>query len=291
MNYSLITTYPNIDLSSSTKSYLKKIFAFPMLEEDEEKELIAKCHSKNDMKAAQILVTSHLKLVAKIAIAYKYKGCELQLMDLISEGTLGLIEAIKKFDISKGCRLATYAIHHIKAKIYNFIMDSFSLVKLSSARVTKTLFGKYKQLMSASSDDEIELIAKEIDTSVENVYDMKQRMTLRDCSLNKKLNDENTEEWNDFLECNNETPEEKIITNEERKKFLTAIKIACEQTLNQEEKEIIYHRIISDNPLKLKDLASIYCVSSERIRQKQEIALTKIKNYLINNLNIQIKNF
>ena len=288
MNYNLVTTYLNIDSSSSTREYLKKIFAFPMLDENEERELMEKCQMQHDIKAAQKLVTSHLKLVAKIAMAYKYKGCELQLMDLISEGTLGLIEAIKKFNISKGCRLGTYAVHHIKAKIYNFIMDSFSLVKLSGARVTKSLFGKYKDLMSANSEDDLELIANEVVTSVKNVGEMKQRMTFRDCSLNKKLNDENNEEWNDFLECQNETPEEKIINYDEKRKFLTGIKIACEEALDREEREIIYHRIISDNPLKLKDLAFIYEVSSERIRQKQEIALNKIRNYLSNNMNFQI---
>ncbi len=288
MNYSIAKTHSNIDLSSSTREYLKKIFLFPMLEENEEKELMKKCQIENDMKAAQQLVTSHLKLVAKIAMAYKYKGCELQLMDLISEGTLGLIEAIKKFDITKGCRLATYAVHHIKARIYNFIMDSFSLVKLSGARVTKSLFGKYKELMSANSEDDLECIANEIDTSIKNVSDMKQRMTFRDCSLNNKLNNENDEEWNDFLECQNDTPEEKIINHDEKTKFLTGIRMACEETLDEEEKEIIYHRIISENPLKLKDLALQYKVSPERIRQRQEAALKKIKNYLSKNMLLQI---
>jgi RNA polymerase sigma-32 factor len=284
MNHSLVNICPNIDLSSGMREYLRKIFSFPMLSENEEKDLMQRCQVHNDLKAAQKLVTSHLKLVAKIAIAYKYKGCELELMDLISEGTLGLIEAIKKFDISKGCRLATYAVHHIKAKIYNFIMDSFSIVKLK----TKSLFGKYKELMSANSDHELELIANHTNTSVKNASDTKQRITLRDCSLNTKLDCHSNEEWNDFLECSNETPEERIIHYDERLKFLSGIKEACEKVLDYEEKEIIYHRIISEDPLKLKDLASLYNVSPERIRQKQEIALKKIRNYLSNNMNLRI---
>lgn len=279
MSYSL-TTHPGLDVSVSFRDYLRKIASFPMLTEEEERDLMGRYQRDNDLKCAQKLVTSHLKLVAKIALAYKYKGCELPLMDLISEGTIGLIEAIKKFNIDKGCRLATYAVHHIKARIYNFIMDSFSLVKFSGARVTKSLFGKYKELMSANSDDDIESIAKDVDTSVKNVNEMKQRMTFRDCSLNSTVNDDSESEWNDFLECTNQTPEEKIINYDEKTKYLCGIRIACEKVLNEEEKEIIYHRIISENPLKLKDLASRYNVSSERIRQKQEVALQKIRGYL-----------
>jgi RNA polymerase sigma-32 factor len=283
MNYYLANYNDCSDVSISFKEYLRKISNFPMLTHEEETRLMNLHHNENDRQAGQILVQSHLKLVVKMAVYYKYKGCDLPIMDLISEGTLGLIEAIKKFDISKQCRLATYAIHHIRAKMYDFIMNSFSLVKLGASKTTKTLFGKYKDLMNANSDEEIIDLAEDIDTSIKNVNNMKARLSMKDCSLNSSIDSDSHNEFVDQLACERDNPEELIVDRDERVKYLSCIRTACEKVLNQEEKEIIYHRIIAEKPLKLREVADLQGVSPEAIRQKQERALGKIRNFIEKN--------
>jgi RNA polymerase sigma-32 factor len=290
MNYYLTNYNDYSDVSISFREYLKKIGSFPMLTSDEESRLMDLYHNKDDREAGQILVQSHLKLVVKMAVYYKYKGCDLAIMDLISEGTLGLIEAVKKFDISKQCRLATYAIHHIRAKIYDFIMNSFSLVKLSAGKTSKLLFGKYKDLMDANSDSEIIDIAYDIDTSVKNVNNMKARLSMKDCSLNATMGHESSDEFGNQLVCERENSEELIINYDEKIKYLSSIRTACEKVLNAEEKQIIYHRIIAEKPLKLREIADMHGVSPEAIRQKQEKALGKIRNF-IKNTGLLNKNF
>ena len=282
MNYYLTNYNDYSDVSISFRDYLKKIASFPMLTSDEEVRLMDLYQNQNDREAGQILMQSHLKLVVKMAVYYKYKGCDLPVMDLISEGTLGLIEAVKKFDISKQCRLATYAIHHIRAKMYDFIMNSFSLVKLGASKATKALFGKYKNLMDANSDAEIVDLADDIETSVKNVNNMKARLSMKDCSLNATMGNESSDEFGDQLVCGRENPEELIVNYDEKVKYLSCIRAACEKVLNAEEKEIIYHRIIAEKPLKLREVADMHGVSSEAIRQKQEKALGKIRHFIEN---------
>jgi RNA polymerase sigma-32 factor len=214
-----------------------------------------------------------------MAAYYKYKGCSIPIMDLISEGTIGLIESIKKFDITKQCRLATYAVHHIKARMYSFIMDSFSMVKLGSSKVTKALFGKYKELMGAD-DEKISQIAEEVNASEAKVLSMKNRLSSLDYSLDTEVFEDSSTTFANKLMCKNSNPEELILDQDSRIKYLTAIRLACDKVLNEEEKEIIYHRIISENPMKLKDLSVIQGISPEAVRQKQERALAKIRSYV-----------
>ena len=282
MNYYLSTYNDNsLDVSISFKEYLKQISKFSFLSAEDELECLTKFHENGDRASGQTLVTSHLRLVVKMACYYKYNGCELPVMDLISEGTIGLIEAIKKFDFTKKCRLATYAAYHIKAKMYDFIMNSFSMVKIGTSKVARSLFGKYKELVNSNSDEEIQEFATNLDTTSDMVLETKNRFKMRDWSLNNKVYDESeNSEFIDEIQCQKKTPEDEILEHDTRMKYLTAIKKACEATLNDEEKDIIYHRIIVDKPLTLRELGEMFSMTPEAIRQKQEKALQKIRKFI-----------
>ena len=260
--------------------YIKKIFAFKTLTEEEEYEAANNWLKTGDKKSAQLLVTSHLKLVVKMAMLYKYKGCDLPVIDLISEGTIGLIEAVKKFDLEKKCRFATYAIFHVKAKMHSFIMNSFSLVKLGTGLVTKKLFSKYKQIVSSVSNNDIEKIANEVGTSIKNVNEIKSRLHMRDCSLNALISIDSNVEMGDSIPCTQWNPENIVMTYNDKNKQYSAMAYACAHFLDAQEKDIIANRILREEPLKLRELAEKYGVSNERIRQKQEIALKKIRDHM-----------
>ena len=279
-----------IELNSchNFKSYIKKIYQFPILTEEEEFEYASKWIAEKDKNSAQMLITSHLKLVVKIAMLYKYRGCGLSVMDLVSEGSIGLLESLKNFDLSKKCRFATYAVFYIKARINDFIMNSFSLVKLSTARVTKKLFLKYKEIANSINQEDLEKIANEAGTTLKNVEEMKTRILSRDVSINhsfKNGSGENGDGNNSLslektLVCQNPNPEEFILEQDHKKKYFTEIASACMSLLDDQEKDIIANRILADSQMTLKDLAEKYNVSAERIRQKQEIALNKIRKHL-----------
>lgn len=284
MNYSL-ATYSGIspDSSSGFRDYLRKIAKFPMLSCEEEIQYLETFHANGDKKAGQALVTSHLRLVVKMACYYKYKGCQLSIMDLISEGTVGLLEAIRKFDFKKQCRLATYAAYHIKAKMYDFIMHSFSIVKMGTGKVARSLFGKYKEIVNSNSEEEIEAFAETVDIDVDSVKEAKNRFEMRDWSLNNKMyGDEESSEFIDELESIGKSAEDLALEYDFKFKYLSAIKKACEATLSEDEKEIIYHRIIAEKPSTLKEVAKIFNVTPEAIRQKQEKALNKIRQFIAN---------
>jgi RNA polymerase sigma-32 factor len=282
MNYYLTTYNDNsLDISTSFKEYLRQISKFPMLTVEEETSYLEKYHSTGDKDSAHKLVTSHLKLVVKIACYYKYKNSALSIMDLISEGTIGLIDAIKKFDFSKKCRLATYAIYHIKSKIYDFVMNSFSIVKIGTDKVTKKLFGKYKEIAHTNSSESIKEFAEELGTNTDKILATKNRLESRDWSLNTKAYDDNeSAEFIDDLSCQRKTQEESIIEYDTKCKYLLAIKKACEVTLDTQEKEIIYYRILSDKTLTLREVGELYGITPEAIRQKQENALKKIRSFI-----------
>lgn len=285
MNYNL-SGLIEINSCYSFKDYIKKIYQFPILTEQQEHDLAYDWAENKNKIAAQQLITSHLRLVVKMAMLYKYRGCNLPVMDLISEGTIGLVEAVKRFELGKKCRFATYAMFYIKAKINDFIRDAFSLVKLSTARVTKKLFSKYKEIANSVSDEDLEKIANEVGTSVKNVHEMKTRIICRDYSLDQTYNDDysGTESGqsslsNTIASCEL-NPEEVILEKDEKDKYYKAIAYACLHFLDHQEKDIIANRILANEKMKLKELADKYGVSQERIRQKQEGALKKIRKYL-----------
>jgi RNA polymerase sigma-32 factor len=206
-------------------------------------------------------------------------------MDLISEGTIGLMESLKRFDLAKKCRFATYAIFYIKAKINDFIMSSFSLIKLSTAKATKKLFLKFKEISNSVNDQDLERIANETGVSLKNVSEMKSRILGREISIDSNSFDssfENSENntLDKKLKSDFPTPEEVVLNYDEKKKNLSAVFYACFHILDSQERDIIANRILAEKQMTLKELSSKYGISQERIRQKQEIALGKIRKYL-----------
>lgn len=270
--------------------YLSEIYRIPILTEAEEK-MYAKQKEEGDLDAAKILISSHLRLVVKIA--FKYQNYGLPMMDIISEGNIGLMKAVRDFTISKGCKLATYAMWWIKASIQDFILKSWSLVKIGTTVAQKKLFfnlSKIKnKIMSYGqknlSNENVDYIANTLSVSKNEVIDMDNRLFKKDIFLNEKNKNMNndSQEIIELIPAKTGTPEA-ILTNKlenERKRELLSESL---NVLSDREKAIIIERRLNDNPSTLKDLSIKYKVSGERIRQIEEGAINKIKSYIKNNI-------
>ena len=264
--------------------YLDQIKKFPMLEAGEEYLLAKDWLDKQDTKAAHKLVTSHLRLVAKIAMGYR--GYGLPVSDLISEGNIGLMHAVKKFDPDKGFRLATYAMWWIKASIQEYILRSWSLVKIGTTAAQKKLFfnlrrikGKIGAIDNNDLDEsQINKIVDELDVPRNEVISMNQRLSGNDKSLNTPIGGDNYEhsgEWQDWIEDTNANQEVKFLENQE---FNVRHNLLIEEmkSLNEREMKIFKARRLSDPPLTLEQLANEFNVSRERIRQIEVRAFEKI---------------
>ena len=273
-------------LSSDTNigRYLDQIRKFPMLEQEQEYMLAKAWHAKGDSKAAHKLVTSHLRLVAKIAMGYR--GYGLPIADLIAEGNIGMMHAVKKFDPEKGFRLATYAMWWIKAAIQEFVLRSWSQVKLGTTASQKKLFfnlRKIKNKINAIEDgdmniDQVDHIAKKLNVSKKDVIDMNRRMSNQDQSLNAPIGktDGESGEWQDLLADEREDQEEKISYYQEfdkKRKLMTE----ALNFLKDREKDIIIKRRLSETPKTLEELSQEYNVSRERIRQIETRAFEKLQ--------------
>ncbi len=278
---------PILSSEGNLSSYLQEIKKFPMLSAEEEYMLAKRYKEHGDSDAAHKLVTSHLRLVAKIAMGYK--GYGLPITDLISEGNVGIMQAVKKFDPEKGFRLATYAMWWIRAQIQEYVLHSWSLVKIGTTAAQKKLFFNLRkiknQLTSIDSGnlspENVREIATRLDVKEGEVIDMENRLFTSDQSLNVKLGEEHDTEWQDMIEDKQET-HDKIIENKDelnyrRNLFSKALKI-----LNDREKEIIELRKLSENPLKLEELSKKYNISRERVRQIEEKALEKLQKEISN---------
>jgi len=273
---------PAISQESGLSRYLEEIKKFPMLSEEEEKDLAHKWHDEKDVLAAQKLVTSHLRLVAKIA--QQFKGYGLPVADMISEGNVGLMIAVKKFNPNKGFRLATYAMWWIRATIQDYVLKSWSMVKIGTSAAQKKLFFNLKKIKNklvnlhngsvpANSND---IIATELGLSVSEVNEMDMRMNGGDVYLNSRsTNDEDSGEIIDVIVSPEPSHELTILDAQESNYKKAKLKNAL-LTLNQREQEIIQERRLSENPTTLKVLGNRYGVSSERIRQIEEKALKKL---------------
>ncbi len=278
-------------LSSDTNigRYLDQIRKFPMLEKDEEYMLAKAWHFKGDSKAAHKLVTSHLRLVAKIAMGYR--GYGLPIADLIAEGNIGMMHAVKKFDPEKGFRLATYAMWWIKAAIQEFVLRSWSQVKLGTTASQKKLFfnlRKIKNKINAIEDgdmklEQVEHIAEKLNVSNEEVIDMNRRMTNHDQSLNAPIakSDGESGEWQDLLADERQDQEQQISYNQDLNKK-KKIMVESLNFLKDREKDIIVKRRLSENPKTLEDLSQEYNVSRERIRQIETRAFEKLQEIVKN---------
>ena len=282
MTYS--TNLPTLSSDNNLGRYLDQIRKFPMLEKDEEYMLAKSWQSRGDRKAAHKLVTSHLRLVAKIAMGYR--GYGLPIADLVAEGNIGMMHAVKKFDPERGFRLATYAMWWIKAAIQEFVLRSWSQVKLGTTASQKKLFfnlRKIKNKINAIDDgdmnfEQVEHIANKLQVPKQDVIDMNRRMTNTDQSLNAPISrsEGETGEWQDLLadtRINQETQYAKNDeTNKKKQLMLEALK-----TLKTREKDIIIKRRLSEDPKTLEDLSQEYKVSRERIRQIETRAFEKLQ--------------
>ncbi len=278
MNLSLVSPDNNLG------RYLDHIKKFPMLDASEEYILAKDWLDKQDTKAAHKLVTSHLRLVAKIAMGYR--GYGLPIADLIAEGNIGMMHAVKKFDPEKGFRLATYAMWWIKAAIQEFVLKSWSQVKIGTTASQKKLFFNLRKIKSKInaleegdlSPKQVNYIAKTLNVSEKDVMSMNRRMLGGDHSLNSQISKQDGEdaEWQDMLSDERDNQETEFI-NYQEKNIKNKMMIEALEHLKPREKDIIIKRRLMDNPKTLEDLSQDYKVSRERIRQIETRAFEKLQ--------------
>ena len=278
---------PVITSENDVYPYLKKISQFPLLTNEEEKDLAYRWVKNGDTKAAQKLVTSHLRLVAKIAMGYK--GYGLPIFDLISEGNLGLMQAVKKFDPDKGFRLATYAIWWIRASVQEYVLHSWSLVKIGTTAAQKKLFFNLRRMRNQLkkyeeghlSNAQIKSISVDLGVTVDEVKQMEGRVFNQDFSLNTPLNDENQSEWIDQIEDENMDIENKTEKDDELDKRKELFNIAV-KTLESRELEILEARRLEEPVKTLEELSQKFSISRERVRQIENKAIKKIQEEIKN---------
>ena len=278
---------PSIALDVGLSNYLAQIKKFPMLSAEDEYMLGKNWQDRGNLKAAQKLITSHLRLVAKIAMGYR--GYGLPVSELVSEGNLGLMQAVKKFDPEKGFRLATYAMWWIKASIQEYILRSWSLVKIGTTTAQKKLFfnlKKIKNQLSANNQGDLSPkhvgeIARRLNVKKEEVVSMNRRLLGKEKSLNDPIKDEDGTEWQDWIVDGKLDQELKLSQDQEfneRKKLMND----CIDILNKREKEILTARRLSENIATLEELSKKYKISRERIRQIETKAFEKLQKAMLN---------
>ena len=278
---------PSIAIDGGLSNYLTQIKKFPMLSAEEEYMLAKSWKDRGDLKAAQKLITSHLRLVAKIAMGYR--GYGLPVNELISEGNIGLMQAVKKFDPEKGFRLATYAMWWIKAAIQEYVLRSWSLVKMGTTSAQKKLFFNLKKLKKQIAPNEdgdlkneqVKEISKRLGVKSEEVVNMNRRMMGQEKSLNEPIKSDEKSEWQDWLPSEDLDQElfvsQKQELDEKKSLLYRSIKI-----LNDREREIIEDRKLSNNPKTLEELSKKYKISRERIRQIETRAFEKLQKAMLN---------
>ena len=281
------TNLPSVSIEGSLSSYLAQIKKFPMLSAEEEYMLAKSWRDRGDLKSAQKLITSHLRLVAKIAMGYR--GYGLPVSEMVSEGNIGLMQAVKKFEPEKGFRLTTYAIWWIKASIQEYILRSWSLVKMGTTTAQKKLFFNLKKIKNQLSPNNagdlntnhVEEISKRLNVKKEDVVSMNRRMLGKEKSLNDPIKDESGTEWQDWIVDDKVDQELKLSHKQEfdqRKKLMDdSINI-----LNPREKDILTARRLSENIATLEDLSKKYNISRERIRQIETKAFEKLQKAMLN---------
>ena len=279
---------PVLSSEGNLAVYLQEIKKFPMLTAEEEYMLAKRYKEHGDSDAAHKLVTSHLRLVAKIAMGYR--GYGLPVTDLISEGNVGIMQAVKRFDPEKGFRLATYAIWWIKANIQEYILKSWSLVKMGTTSAQKKLFFNLKKLknkIGAFEDgdllpENVEEIARQLNVSEGDVVAMNRRMIGGDVSLNAtiKSDGETEEEWQSLLADQDEDHVEKFVHSDETRERRTILMKSL-TVLNNREKSIILDRRLKEPPLTLEQLSEKHGISRERVRQIENKAIDKLKAKIV----------
>ncbi|AHC73782.1 alternative sigma factor RpoH [Candidatus Endolissoclinum faulkneri L5] len=281
-------TLPTINTEGNLSRYLQEIRNFPMLEPEEEYILAKNWREQGDTDSAHKLVTSHLRLVAKIAMGYR--GYGLPVAELISEGNVGMMQAVKRFDPERGFRLATYAMWWIRASIQEYILHSWSLVKMGTTAAQKKLFFNLRKLkgqMQAIEDrdlppEKVTAIAKRLDVAEADVISMNRRLTSPDHSLNAPLRIDGEGEWLEWLvddeQINQET---RLAEDEDLNKRLLLLNKAMD-SLKDRERHILTERRLRDNPTTLEDLSQEYSISRERVRQIEVRAFEKLQKLIRN---------
>ena len=276
---------PTLSNEGGLSAYLEQIKKFPMLDAEEEYMLAKNWKSTGNIKSAEKLVTSHLRLVAKIAMGYK--GYGLPVNEMISEGNVGLMQAVKKFEPEKGFRLATYAMWWIKASIQEYILRSWSLVKIGTTTAQKKLFFNLKKLKNQIAprtegdlrNEHVTQIADKLDVSKEEVVSMNRRLSGKEFSLNAQVN-EDGDEWQDWLIDKELDHDLKFAHKEEMEQRKDLLKDSI-KILNDREKEILYSRRLIDEPDTLEDLSKKYKISRERVRQIENKAFEKLQKQML----------
>ena len=281
-NYNL----PTLSDEGGLSGYLIQIKKFPMLDKEEEYMLAKNWRNRGDIKSAEKLVTSHLRLVAKIAMGYR--GYGLPVGEMISEGNVGLMKAVKKFNPEKGFRLATYAMWWIKAGIQEYILRSWSLVKMGTTTAQKKLFFNLKKLKNQIAPrsegdlkgEHVAEIANRLNVKEDEVISMNRRLLGQEHSLNAKIG-EDGDEWQDWLSDKSLDQELSFSHNEEMEQKKDLLKNSLE-ILNEREREILNFRRLIDKPVTLENLSKKYKISRERIRQIENKAFEKIQKHMLN---------
>ena len=278
---------PRITSENGLSRYLQEIRKYPLLEPKYERDLAMKWTKKQDIESAHILVTSHLRLVAKIAMGYK--GYGLPINELISEGNIGMLESIKRFDYKKGFRLATYAMWWIRASIQEYILHSWSLVKMGTTAAQKKLFFNLRKIKSSLRayeegdmlPENVNKIAKNLNVSKKEVTEMNRRLAGPDHSLNAPLREDGEGEWQDWLVDSSPTQEYLISNSQELNQRKDLLDEAI-NVLSPREKYIMVQRRLKDKPKTLEDLSNHYKISRERVRQIEVRAMEKLKKSVKN---------
>ena len=282
-----ISNLPSLTSEGGLSVYLAQIKKFPILDAEEEYMLAKNWKERGNLKSAHKLVTSHLRLVAKIAMGYR--GYGLPVNELISEGNIGLMQAVKKFDPEKGFRLATYAMWWIKAAIQEYVLRSWSLVKMGTTSAQKKLFFNLKKMKKQIAPyeegdlkkEQVDQISKKLGVKTEEVVNMNRRMMGQEKSLNDPIKDGEKGEWQDWI-VSDDLDQELFVSQkqemDEKKSLLhQSIKI-----LNNREREILEERKLSSEPKTLEELSKKYKISRERIRQIETKAFEKLQKAMLN---------
>ena len=283
----IYTNLPSASIEGSLSNYLTRIKKFPVLSAEEEYMLAKSWRDRGDLKSAQKLITSHLRLVAKIAMGYR--GYGLPVSEMVSEGNIGLMQAVKKFEPDKGFRLATYAMWWIKASIQEYILRSWSLVKMGTTTAQKKLFFNLKKIKNQLSPnstgdlniEHVEEISKRLNVKKEEVVSMNRRLLGKEKSLNDPIKDGDGGEWQDWIVDDKIDQELKLSHKQEfnqRKKLMDE----SMDILNPREKEILTARRLSEDITTLEDLSKKYNLSRERIRQIETKAFEKLQRAMLN---------
>ena len=277
---------PTISSEGNLSFYLQEIKRFPLLTADEEYILAKRFKEHGDSDAAHKLVTSHLRLVAKIAMGYR--GYGLPVTDLISEGNVGIMQAVKKFDPERGFRLATYAMWWIRAQIQEYVLHSWSLVKIGTTAAQKKLFFNLRKLKNQLqsieegnlSPENIREISNRLNVKEVEVVNMENRLFSHDQSLNVKISDDGDSEWLEMIEDSGDT-QDKIVENKNEFDYRKKIFSKALKVLNPREKEIITLRRLQEKPKKLEELSIQFKISRERVRQIEEKAMEKLQKEVL----------